>query len=623
MCGIVGIAAAGGAPLSVPEREFLAMRDAMVHRGPDAAGLWTDGVAMLGHRRLSVMDPTEAGHQPMHTPPDMRTGRSRYSIVYNGELYNDAELRAELGARGVRFTSSCDTETVLHAFATWGVEAFWRARGMFAIAVYDAELRTLTLARDPMGIKPLYFAAAGREFVFASEPGVVAMHPGVGRRPNRRMVSAYLTTIRTVLGEETLFEGVRALRPGHLLQCDLSGPTPAVRVIDWWRGPECDPEGSRALDDTAGLVRTTLADSVSRHMRSDVPICSLLSGGLDSTAIVSEAIQHHDALRTYAAGHETGEEGDLHYARLAAAAFETDHAEAVVDEEHFRKLWPEMIAAQSAPLSTPNEVAIYTVAKRLRADGCVVTLSGEGADELFGGYERPLLAATRYIAGEHTLEGPGAFELAANAWLPTEAKQTLFTEEYWDSIAADMWLSAWYEDEFQAAARECGADDPESEVHPLQPHLRFLRRHNLTGLLQRLDTATMLASVEGRTPFADASMAMLAERLPMNLKFTPPAGVEAAALAEAGVVGTSRTKIALREAYRTSLPEYVVAREKASFPLPFHQWLGGHGDAVRGSALLREVFVPEVIEVIASQPESIWNVAWPAINLAYWGRVFE
>ncbi len=602
MCGFVGIATARGAPTSVDEPTFLAMRDAMSHRGPDDSGFFRDERVMLGHRRLTVIDTTDNGRQPMQTPPDER-GVSRFTIVYNGELYNDREIREELAARGVSFRTQCDTETLLHAYTTWGVEAFWRVRGMFAVAIYDAQLGTVTLVRDPLGVKPLYYAHTGTELVFASEPGVVASHPSVGRAPNWRMVSAYMTTIRTVLGEHTMYENVRALRAGQLLQCDLSGAKPVARLVDWWQSVKAQREGG--MREAALLVSTTVRDSVHRHLRADVPICALLSGGLDSTITTGVAKETHADLRTYAAGADAGPDTDMSHAQRVADGFGTTHAEARVDEDLFRSSWQRMVEQQGVPLSTPNEIAINAVAMRLREDGCVVTISGEGADELFGGYALPLAAAARYVAGEIDAPGPGAFELASNAWAPIESKRQLLLPEVWDGIGHDGWLVDFYEDEFRAVREETGEQAIDD---PLQAHLRFLRRVNLVGLLQRLDTATMLASVEGRTPFADATVAMLAEGMPSVLKFDP-----------AGEPPMS-TKRVLREAFMGLVPEHVMRRDKASFPLPFTQWMGGHEDAVRSSTMLRQCLQPGVIELIATRPSEVWNLAWPAINLAYWGR---
>lgn len=597
MCGFIGIATASGVRPSVDERALCALRDTMTHRGPDDDGFWQGDRVMLGHRRLIVVDTTDHGHQPMHSGPPER----RFTIVYNGELYNDDELRADLRAHGVTFGSTCDTETLLEAFARWGEEAFERARGMFACAIYDHARRTLTLARDPLGIKPLYYAFTGDEFVFASEAHAVAAHPKIGKRPDWAMVSAYTTTIRTVLGDRTLYHGVRALRAGQVLRCDLAGDTPELALVETQEGS--GGEGAPAL------VREAIGDSVRVHLRADVPVCALLSGGLDSTITVALAQRHHTALRTYAAGEDQGDGADLSHARRVAETLGTRHAEAIVDRGLFTASWPEMVRAQGMPLSTPNEVAIHAVASRLREDGCVVTLSGEGADELFGGYAQPLGNVVHYLKGETEASTPGAFELASNAWAPVEAKGQLFRDEAWAMVEQDAWLRAFYDEEFERCA--AGARTGDTLAERMQPHLRFLRRVNLLGLLQRLDSATMLASVEGRTPFADVRVMRLAESLPGACKYDP------------GGEPPANTKMVLREAFSDLVPEHVMTRDKASFPLPFTRWMAGHEEAVRTSPLVRALYRPEAISLIASQPERVWNLAWPAINLAHWGHTLE
>lgn len=635
MCGILGIAATvGGAP-SLREHELVRLRDGLAHRGPDAAGVYSFRNVILAHRRLAVIDPTSAGAQPMGLTEGgalCRAGDAgvpRFVLVYNGELYNDAEIRREIAEAGVRFETSSDTETVLRALSLWGLEGLRRLRGMFALAFHDARLNLLTLARDALGVKPLYYALGAREIMFASEPGPLLRHPDVSATPNMRMVSAYLTTIRTTLGGETLFERVHALSPGHALLCDLDrgeGGVPLVRSAAWWRGPRID-ERADAVDARV-RVREAVSESVHRHLRSDVPTCALLSGGLDSTIITSQACRAMAGLRTFAAGAPVplvcaapGAGDDLSEARSVARVLGTIHAEAHVTRDVFTDRFPWMVRRMGAPLSTPNEVAIHEVARRLRQDGCIVTLSGEGADELFGGYDASLDAAWGFVSAN-----PGAgphdaarFELGAGAWTPIDFKQGLLNEDAWRSAEEDRWLIDAYAAEFAASIEECGG-------YGIEAHGRVLRRVNLAGLLQRLDSATMLASVEGRTPFADAEVAWLAESLPMRLKYLPPG----AAPADESVPGREalatlprvkqRTKMVLREAFADAVPDFVLERAKASFPLPFQAWLPDHVEVLRRSPLARACFSEAAIGAVAMQPERMWRLAWPMINIAHWGE---
>ncbi len=619
MCGIFGIATVNGAWTSLNDEEVRVRRDMLRHRGPDDEGLWRGGKVgsdagsvALAHRRLSVIDPSPAGHQPM-TWGTATDGGVRFVLSYNGELYNDAEMRKALADAGVQCRTGCDTETVLLCLANFGVRALEQFRGMFALALYDREHHKLLLARDPLGVKPLYFAIGeaedGRqEIVFASEIPPIIETPTVGVRANLSMISAYLTTIRTVIGSTTLFEGVYAVRPGEFVEVNLNGDSVGAQLHRYWSGP-AEIDEPISMEVASQWFAGTLTESVRRHMRSDVPICSLLSGGIDSTVISTLARQQTDSLRTYCAGAERAsddEEGDLDFAKRVSHVLDTRHDEAVVSRGLFRERWPEMVQRMGLPLSTPNEVAIFTVAERLRSDGCIVTLSGEGADELLGGYALPMTNAMRHVTASRSggTEAGGRFELESNAWVPPAMKSALLHPEIWSALDEDGGLYGAYEREMAEAADEAGG-------YGLKSHLRLQRRLNLTGLLQRLDSATMLASVEGRTPFADAVVARLCESLPMELKFRCSSE-------------KVETKRVLRESFAEAIPSEVVCREKASFPLPFQQWVDDHAERLRSSPFAKELFTDAGIASVCADPKRFWQLSWPMMNIAMWGeRWFE
>ncbi len=619
MCGLLGLVARVGRVPSLSDADVARARDLSWRRGPDAAGIWRHENAVLAHRRLSIRDHGGEAGQPM------RSTDGRYTIVYNGELYNDAELRAELehlGRPSGGWRTDCDTETALVAFQAWGDGAFERLRGMFAIAVYDARERRLTLARDPLGIKPLYVWCDADELAFASEvPSLLAL-PRVDRRPNLDMVSAYLSTIRTVLGSDTLFEGVYALEPGRLMRCAFDADVLRPEVETYARGPAV--RGDLVDDeDAAAELREVLRDSVHRHLVADVPVCTLLSGGVDSAFVAALAKETTPDLRSYCAGADGPPEelaqSDLGFGARAAAALGTRHAEARLTRDDFVDEWGEMVDLLGVPLSTPNEVAIRRVATRLREDGCVVTLSGEGADELFAGYAGPLDALQAV-----TLEHPdpahgGALQLATTSWVAPADKAALLHPEWWAALEDDRALLATYQRAYEACAADAGPHADAMDVHA-----RFLRRVNLAGLLQRLDTATMLASVEGRTPFADVEVWRFAESLPMRAKYRPAtAGVAAGGAtvpgAPTGGAEADRTKVCLRAAARGLVPGEVLRRPKASFPLPFQAWMEGIGGRLVESPFLRALTRPEALEAVASAPTARWNLAWPLWNLARWG----
>ncbi len=554
-----------------------------MHRGPDDYGLLCTPVGTLAHTRLSIIDPTSSGHQPMTTPD------GRFAIVYNGELYNDHELRSELTKQGVRFQSKCDTETVLHAVAQWGMDARHKIRGMYAFAVIDIDNRVCLLARDPLGVKPLYVSGAKDSLVFASEIRAILAHPAITASPDYVAMSAYLSSIRPEFGEHTLFEEIKPVAPG---MWSLYRDNNLVQQQDCWEHAR-KPSALRSTQDI-------IQDSVLSHLRTDVPMCALLSGGLDSSIIAKIAIDQLGELRTFCAGACTeGFNDDFEMARLISKQLGTDHTEVEITPESFLERWASMVSDTGLPLSTPNEVAIFEVCAELREQGFPVTLSGEGADELFGGYESPLVQAHAFV--EHIPDSDlvaGQFHLQSNAWVKDEIKPMLMQEAWSSRCNGDNELRDWYQQSFTALRA--------STETSMQAHLAFHRKLNLPNLLRRLDQASMLASVEGRTPFADFDVALHAESLPMDERF---------------VVGPpNRSKIALREAFKDQLPEAIVNRSKASFPLPIQNWVGQLAEMLGESEFAREHFTQEAISAVQNDPAQHWNLAWPMLNLTLWGE---
>ena len=588
MCGIAGVI-----NLASPPDPAIAARiaDALAHRGPDDRGLWNDHRAALAHRRLSVIDPGPAGHQPMTTPD------GRFVLSYNGELYNDADLRAELESQGVRFQTHCDTETVLHALARWGLAARDKLRGMYALALWDTIEHRLMLARDELGVKPLSFAKLSpRELVFASEPAALFQHPRLSPRPDPVGVANYLAVVQVTLGRRTLFEGVESLEPGEWLTVDASG----IELASTTHAPtwHTDPPHARS-------TRDTVAESTRLHLRADVPTCCLLSGGLDSAALSSLALDTLPALDTYCAGSKdpAATSEDFEHARTVADRIGSRHTEAPVSKSLFEERWPELIHAAGLPLCTPNEVAINEVARTLRADGKIVTLSGEGADELFAGYAIPLTLAHQHIASTPDTATDPFHALATITWVHAKQRAAVLNAPIDDSEIIERFARLHADTAAQINADFPNVEEPERRLHTI---LRLQRRVNLPNLLRRLDQATMLASVEGRTPYADRVVARHAETLPLADRFRPDEV-------------NPGTKLALRNAFADRLPASVVERPKASFPLPFESWLDAALPAL-DTPFAREHFTPEARAELTANPANLWTIAWPTLNLALWGQ---
>src|SRR6059036_3568680 len=375
MCGIVGIV--GLNPLEpVDETRLKIMRDVLRHRGPDGEGLWNEGHVGLGFRRLAITD-VEGGAQPMPNED------GSVWVVFNGEIYNHAELRPWLEARGHRYRSRSDTETVVHLYEEEGERCVERLQGMFAFAVWDRARRRLLLARDRLGIKPLYFALTDRELVFASEIKAILAGGAVAPALNTAVVPEFLAN-RYVAGSETFFHGVTKLLPGRTLTWSADD---GVRQRRYWALPAEVDDGVTPVE-AAGRVRAGLEAAVQSHLMSDVPLGLFLSGGLDSSGLAAlMAPMVRAPIRTFSVGFAEREANELGYARLAARAVGAEHREVVVSPGEFFQAVPRLIWHEDEPIAFHSSVPLYFVS-RLAHEHVKVVLTGEGADELFLGYNR-------------------------------------------------------------------------------------------------------------------------------------------------------------------------------------------------------------------------------------------
>ncbi len=571
------------------------MRDTLAHRGPDGDGVWRAAGVFMGQRRLEVIAPGEAGRQPM------ASSDGRWVLIYNGELYNDPELRRELATLGLEPGSPSDTATVCQVLSAWGPQGLRRCRGMFAIAAYDTAEKRFVMTRDPLGIKPLCYAWAqpndgcGPELVIASEVTALFEHPHLSPRVDPLGLAAYLCTIRLSTEGRSLFDGVSTLPPGRVLEFDLSA---ADMPCESWDLPI---DGDANLD-----TRELVEASVSQHLRSDVPVCVLLSGGLDSTIIAATTRAHRLNLPTFGAGGDDEDpNGDAAFAASLAKRWSMPHHAIRMTRDRFIAGVQTLIERTGQPVGTPNETAIHALGCAIRAGGCKVALTGEGADELFGGYHGPLQQAIDYIdAGG---DDPAVAFLVQNAWIAPQLLPRVLSPKLARIAEFGGWLVRAYRDAYEfEAARPGPTLDPRDEA--MRTHMRLVRRTNLTGLLQRVDSALSQSGVEGRTPLADRVVANFADALPMEQKFDPSLSPERG------------TKIALRTAFAGVVPDEILHRRKASFPLPFQGWLRPLFDELGDHPLIDEFFSRSAWETVASDPADNWQFAWPMINVALWAR---
>lgn len=637
MCGIIGVFHLnGGATNSVAAVRAGMARMAL--RGPDGEGWFVGPDVTLGHRRLAIID-REGGRQPF---VDDETGTV---LVFNGEIYNFRDLRRDLLAAGHSFATASDTEVLLRAYIEWGADCLARLSGMFAFAIYNPAKRSVFLARDRVGVKPLFYCVRDRRLLFASSMAALRCLPGVEGLFDLPAVSHYLTTLRTTLGRRTLLKDVHALLPGECLLASHGAGEPVLRR--YWelaaRTPtdKLDP----GLEPATEQARELVTQSVREQLVSDVPLGGFLSGGLDSSILASLASRLSGRrFGAYSVGYDLDGYHEWPYVRQAAAFHRMDCREIHLEPEAYPGVWTFLIEQNGLPLSTPNEPPIYHLARALKQD-FTVALSGEGADEVFGGYVPAYFSAYDFDRARRAAPAPGepltAIDRAMrryyrrpyflcladhyfllHSWIPFAQKKSLFTGDAWKALDNDDAMCSFYEDLFERF-RDCSTFDAYMHVHA---------RVNLEGLLFREDSSTMAASVEARVPFTDHRLVEYLFSLPDHYKI---AWIDAAAkeraremnIREIDQARLVESKVLLRRAFAREAPAEILARKKMSFPVPVREWFGDFllpfaREAVESSPLVGALFEPEAIRrtLATSALPSSGMALWPVVNLCLWQR---
>lgn len=582
MCGIAGIVHLHLTHSRVEESILRAVRDAMIHRGPDSAGSWIskDGLVGLAHRRLKIIDLSDAGAQPMSN----EDGSLR--ITFNGEIYNHAALRKELESLGHHYHSHSDTETILHAWEQWGEASLERLQGMFAFAIWDEKKRELRLVRDRMGKKPLYFAEFEGVFLFASEIKSILAHPKAVRAIHEEGLWHYLT-FAAAPAPLTLFQKIYKLPPATHLTISLKG---AWTFTEYWRPWQPTDSPSRGMDDYATEIRETLQTSVEKRLMSDVPFGVFLSGGVDSSANVafmSRAMSRPvDTFSVGFANKAQEPHNEIQQARQVSLLFKTNHHEILIHDDHFLEFADQMAWHQDEPLSDPVCFPLYHVSKLARDNGIIVVQVGEGSDEIFAGYEiyrnylqrerrywrlfqtlPPWIRQQIHKIGQHLLKpryaqhlgraarGEPIFLGAALAFYDAEKRMLRSWKEQTPSAALSLEAYSGQNPSMGLLA----AHFPQATCNPLPrietdpsmlKQMIFWECHQRLGelLLMRLDKMTMATSVEGRAPFLDTHLVELAMRVPSELKIHKGIG-----------------KAVLKKALEPILPRELIYRKKIGF----------------------------------------------------------
>ncbi len=637
MCGIVGVFDRHRAQPRVTEELLGRMADAMRHRGPDDSGVYLDPSRRLGFgfRRLSIVDLTPAGHQPMCNED------GSIWIVFNGEIYNHADHRAPLEAKGHVYRSRSDTETILHLYEEYGDDCVLHLRGMFAFAIWDSNKRRLFLARDRLGIKPLYYAEAGGTFLFASEIKALLEHPDLPREANEDALMDYFTFMIPP-APATMFRGVSKLPAGFRMSVTAGGVVSQERYWD-----AIVPTDAPVRDDAfyAERLRELLMESIRLHMMSDVPLGVFLSGGVDSsTNVALMARVAPGRINTFSVGFEEHETyNELQYARRIARDYGTNHHEVIIDDRAALDYLPKLVHSQDEPIADWVCLPLYFVSKLVRDRGVIVAQVGEGADELFGGYPSYL----RTLAWQrkwgwlsslppalwHTVAGVAQRATRRGVPLATlglraAARMADGGHGFWGSAIAyrgherlrltdtPFWRSRPTLEPSrvpEAIAHELAARKPSADALERMVYLE-LKNRLPELLLMRVDKITMSTSIEARVPFLDHKLVEFALSIPQEVKLRD-----------------GRTKALLKRAMRGILPDEILDRPKQGFSAPVAEWLrgGALGTAVREALLSGALrrrdwvdmkYVEHMLETHVARRADHSVHLWNLFNLELWYR---
>lgn len=616
------------------DQDLQAMADVIRHRGPDDEGKIISGPVGLGFRRLSIVDLT-GGHQPM-TNEDRTVW-----IVFNGEIYNHRQLRPVLESRGHRYATNSDTETILHLYEEYGEDCVHHLRGMFAFAIWDTRCRRIFCARDRLGIKPFYYAIVGSRFVFASEIKALLELSCVRRSLNRRVLPEFLA-FGYLSSDETLFDGVRKLMPGHRLQIQLDGQIQQPDVTQYWDLDIGGDGPSLSEADYVSQFRELFADTIKLHLMSDVPLGVFLSGGLDSSSIAAEmARARKDRIQTFSVGYAENRYSELPYAQAMAKHIGSEHHEVIIGPDDFLSSLPKLIWHEDEPIVWPSSVALYYVS-RCASEKVKVVLTGEGGDEILAGYLKYRLTMWNLRGGpiyrrlvpqtiQQLIRKSLTLKLLPDTLLRKLRHSFLFHPDNFQEIYFDNFYSVFpQKQQPQVLTRDLADELREvdayancmrffnsngSNQHLLERLLYLDIKTYLVELLMKQDQMSMATSIESRVPFLDHELVTFAARVPARYKVRHFSG-----------------KYLLRQAMADRLPPEVLRRTKKGFPTPIRPWLqnqlAGKLSSVLtdGRASNRGLINPEYVRQLLEAHRQGYSYAtegcWRLLNLEIWSRIF-
>ena len=629
MCGINGIAISSSSRRELRASVVERMRDLITHRGPDDAGLFIDGSAQvgLGHRRLSIVD-VNAGHQPM-TNED-----GSLHIIFNGEIYNHADYRKDLKARGHVYTTNCDTETILHLYEEHRERCVEHLRGMFAFAIWDQRRSELFIARDRLGVKPLYYAHTDDgSLYFGSEIKVLLEASAVKPEINYHVLPDYLAN-HAPSGEHTLYRGIKRLLPGHT----LIWRDGKVVVNEYWDLRFGCDDNARTDREYVNEWTELFEESIRLRLMADVPLGMFLSGGIDSSAIAAVMSRMvSEPVKTFSVGFAEREANELEYARAVARAFKTDHHEVVVTPQQFFSALPNLVWHEDEPIAHPSSVPLFFVSK-LAAQHVKVVLTGEGSDEMLGGYARYRKTLVNIAFGESYNKVVPRRVRAALRRLITDLPYSSLSQKLTRTfVTLTPDIETMYFDNFavfprpmQAQLMTAGTKEQVGALRPYSVVSEVLAKCDADSLLNKLlyadtktylhellmkqDQMSMAASIESRVPFLDHKLVEFTARLPERMKL------------RGGI-----TKYILRESMKGILPVSILKRPKMGFPVPVGAWFRGQFKNVIDEyvlserALQRRIFDPAFVQSLVKRHDAGEDHSerlWSLVNFEIWQRQF-
>jgi asparagine synthase (glutamine-hydrolysing) len=632
MCGIAGIFEFGR-DTRASASALREMCRVMSHRGPDDEGFYTDGCLGIGMRRLSIVDLT-TGHQPISNED------GSLWIVFNGEIYNHLALREQLIARGHSYATHSDTETIIHAFEEYGADCVQHLRGMFAFAIWNRNTKTLFIARDRLGIKPLYYKLTSERLLFGSEIKVILAHGGIRPEFNRSALPEFLA-FGYLSGDDTFYSGIAKLAPGHTMTIGADGK---AEIRQYWDLDASHPHESRDENYYVRSYRELLEGAVQSHLMSDVPLGMFLSGGVDSSAVAALMTKiRREPIETFSVGYTEQAYSELPFARTVAEHIKSQHREVLVSEQDFFGALPHLIWHEDEPIVWPSSVSLYFVAKLAR-ERVVVVLTGEGSDETLGGYTRYAFTLKNAVMDRayrsvvpnglrRALRNSVATSSLLGATLRRKLEHTFIGKdgEAWDSFYFDNFFSAFsgaeqgglltenFAREFAPATAYMDVlafwERSAKQAGPMLQRLLYTDiKTYLIELLMKQDNMSMAASIESRVPFLDHVLVEFATRIPREVQIHGLAG-----------------KRILKNAMEDLLPHEILYRPKLGFPTPWSGWLAGprletiRAMLVEPRTLERGYFRREAIEKLFDEHRAKhrdnYDRIWRLLNLELWHRV--